>query len=149
MPRFIKEADYAGLIKPEIKKQLTGTTGTEASLAQARAEDTAIATIRQKIGHRYNCDIIFTPAPLTGADTRDLYIVHIVIALALYDLYSQTGTKDLPEHRHTQYEDAMTWLKEVGRGDRAASLPPLLDGDGDTLPVDIRFNSRPLRPTKW
>ncbi|MCZ2141529.1 MAG: DUF1320 domain-containing protein [Bacteroidia bacterium] len=147
MPRFIKETDYAGNIKAEIKHLLTGTT-TVASTAQVRAEDTAIATIKEYLGGRYDCNKIFTPMPANAlAETRNLHIVKIVLALALFDLYQQTGVKDLPEHRKIAYDDAISWLKDVGRGDIATTLPLWEDDTGQI--GEILITSRKPKRHKW
>lgn len=148
MARFIKETDYAGNIKAEIKKLLTGTVDSTTSTAQIRAEDTAIATVREYIGGIYDCNAIFTPMP-DGAttDTRNLHIVKIVIALALFDLYQQTGVRDVPEHRKVAYDDAISWLKDAGRGDIKTTLPVLPEVDGQI--TDILITSRTPRQWKW
>jgi phage gp36-like protein len=144
--RFIKETDYLGRIKPEIKLMLTGTTdGSSPSMTQIRAEDTAISTIIEYIGGRYDCSLIFQPS--TGdTDSRNLHIVKCVIILALFDLYHQSGMKDIPETRKVEYDDTIMWLKDIGRGDIKSTLPPLTD---TTDPGDIRFNSRPPRNFKY
>ncbi len=139
---FITEDDYKGYIKPEIKRSITGTTGSTPSTEQTRAEDTAIATIREYIGGIYDCDAIFS-ATGTG---RNLHIVKCVIALALYDLYHQTGMKDIPEHRKTDYDDTIQWLKDAGRGSIKTTLPQL---SGDAFSGDFRLNSRTPNNNKW
>lgn len=144
LTRFINENDYSGYIKPELKKQITGTTGNSPSTAQIRAEDTAIATIREYLGGRYDCDAIFS---LTQAvEDRNLHIVACVIKLALYDLYHQTGVKDLPEHRKVDYDDVVQWLKDAGRGTIKTTLP-VLESDGAIN--EIWFDSNKPRRHKW
>lgn len=147
MSRFIKETDYAGNIKAEIKKLITNTTSsTQPSQAQIRAEDTAISTITEYLGGRYDCVAIFQPHIGNGADTRNLHIVKIVLALALYDLYHQTGMRDIPEHRKTDYDDAISWLKDVGRGTVKSTLPTLVQTPNEG---EIRWDSKPKRNHKW
>ncbi len=146
MPRFIKETDYSGYIKPEILKAITGTTNAQQpSVAQVRAEDTAISTITEYIGGRYDCSLIFTPHT-TGVDGRNLHIVACTIKLALYDLYHQTGTKDIPEHRKVEYDDTIQWLKDVGKGSIKSTLPVLTDGQALG---EIRWISNKPRKHKW
>ena len=144
MPRFITEADYKGYIKDEIKKALTGTTGNTPSNMQVRAEDTAISTITEYIGGRYDCAAIFNPNQ--DASTRNLHIVACVIKLALYDLYHQTGVKDVPEHRKVEYDDTIQWLKDAGRGTIKTTLP-VLEVEGQTN--EIWFESQKRRRHKW
>lgn len=146
MPRFMKDSDYNGRIKTEIKQLISGATDNQPTQALLQAEDTAIATIKEYIGSRYDCSIIFTPAT-EEADHRNLHIVKIVVALALFDLYSQTPSKDVPEHRKMAYDDAISWLKDVGRGNiESGSLPTISEEDKQS---QIRFNSRKQINQKW
>jgi len=140
---FIIEADYTPRIKAEIKQIVTGSTGGIASTKQVLAEDTAIEMIRQYIGSRYDCASIFAAA----GNNRNKWIVKCVITIALYDMYHQTGMKDIPEHRVAEYEDVLEWLKKVGDGTRRAELPVLPETDTPT--GDIRFNSRKPMNQKW
>jgi phage gp36-like protein len=144
MPRFINEADYDGYIKTEIKKAITGTTDGTPSAAQVRAEDTAIATITEYIGGRYNCAAIFDTTQEVQA--RNKFMVACVIKLALYDLYHQTGVKDVPEHRKVEYDDTIQWLKDAGRGTIKTTLP-VLEAAGQSN--EIWFESQKRRRHKW
>lgn len=146
MARFITETDYAMQIKQEIIKLLTAPTEWYISTKLIRAEQTAIAQIKNRIGKRYNCALIFAPVPelvegQPATDTRDQWIVTITIDLALYHLYSQTGMKDLPEHRAQRYQDAIDWLKDVGNGTTSADLPVIVDDAGDEY-SDVRIWGR-------
>jgi phage gp36-like protein len=140
MERFILEGDYAMQIKEEIAKLLTNPTNWFLSPKLIRAEQTAISQIRNHIAKRYDCDAIFAPASDTE-DNRDQFIVTIVIDIALYHLYSQTGLRDIPEHRQQRYQDAIEWLKDVGSGNISADLPELIYDDGQTYGNFI-INSR-------
>lgn len=119
MPRFIQDADYAMQIRGEIRRLLEGSApgDPEPSPRLLRAEDTAIAQVRGYLTGRYDCDIIFNIAD------RNQFLVTTVIDLALYHLYSQTGSKDVPEHRKHRYQDAIEWLRDAGRGNITADLP--------------------------
>ncbi len=125
-------------IKSEVIKILTSPTDWYLSAKLIRAEQTAIAQIKNRIGKRYDCALIFAPllppaegeAPGEQADTRDAWIVTITIDMSLYHLYSQTGMKDIPEHRAQRYQDAVDWLKDVGNGTTPADLPLVTDPDG-------------------
>ena len=145
MARFLQEADYSPRIAAEIKRMVTGTTD-EVSGKQLIAEETAIALITEYIGGRKDCAIIFTAWDGTGTDTRNAWIVKCVITLALYDLYHQTGVRDIPEHRQTEYDTVISWLKDVGRGNINSSLPDLPE---EQNPGDFRLNSRPPVNHKW
>lgn len=147
MSRFILESDYQMQIKQEIVRVLTSPVDWFNSAKLVRAENTAVAQIRNRIGKRYDCDAVFTPITSTP-DTRDQWIVTITIDIALYHLYSQTGMKDIPEHRQQRYQDAIDWLKDVGNGTTTADLPPLVDGDGNEY-SEFRLNSRKPECQKW
>jgi phage gp36-like protein len=145
MSRFIVATDYDMQIKQEIIKLLTATDFYN-SVKLIRAESTAIAQIRNRIGKRYDCSLIFIEQG--DPDMRDQWIVTITIDMALYHLYSQTGVKDIPEHRSTRYQDAIDWLKDVGNGSTPADLPMLTDEDGESI-SDVRIWGRDLNDHKY
>jgi hypothetical protein len=147
MARFLQQVDYESQIKPEIIRQLTDPTDWFQSAKLVRAEQKAIAQIRNRIGKRYDCDTIFSPAGET--DQRDQWVVTITVDITLYHLYSQTGAKDVPEHRSTRYQDAIDWLKDVGNGETTADLPELTDSDTGEAYSEFRLNSRTPENHKW
>lgn len=148
MARFILESDYAMQIKQEIIRLLTAPTDWYSSAKLVRAEQTAIAQIKNRIGKRYDCALIFAPLlpPAQGVgeqiDSRDQWIVTITIDIALYHLYSQTGMKDLPEHRAARYQDAIDWLKDVGNGSTTADLPVITDNTTGEEYSEVRIWGR-------
>lgn len=137
MPRFITSADYDFKIRSEIKALLDNSTGHTKLIV---AEDTAIDTIRKRIGGRYDCNAIFSAA----GDERSKFIIDITISIALYKLYQQMGQKDIPKHRQDEYDDAIEWLRDAGKGDIPVSdLPSALSDDN---PGEMIINSRtPIR----
>lgn len=147
MARFILESDYDMQIKNEILRLLTATDFYN-SPKLFRAEQTALAQIRNRIGKRYDCRLIFAPILAGEEDTRDQFIVTITIDIALYHLYSQTGMKDIPEHRSTRYQDVIDWLKDVGNGTTPVGLPPVVDENGNQY-TEVRINSKPQENQRW
>lgn len=147
MTRFILQSDYEMQIKQEIIRLLTDTDFYN-SAKLVRAEQTAIAQIRNRIGKRYDCTKIFAPADSGNDDTRDQWIVTITIDIALYHLYSQTGMKDIPEHRANRYQDAIDWLKDVGNGTTPTDLPALFDTNGEEY-SEVIINSRRPENHRW
>lgn len=133
-------------VRQEVIRLLTAQDFYQ-SAKLVRAEQTAIAQIRNRIGKRYDCGVIFSP-PQGQGDTRDQWIVTITIDIALYHLYSQTGMKDVPEHRANRYQDAIDWLKDVGNGDTPTELPPLIDAAGNEY-SEVIINSRPQENQRW
>jgi len=130
--RFLKDSDYNVQIRSEIAKIIDNTTG---SINLLQAEGMAIAQIRNHIAGRYDCNKIFTPAG--DVDTRDQYIVMIVIDLALYHLWSKEGPNNIPKTRELRYEDALKWLTAVQKG-QDADLPALTNESGEEE-SDIRI----------
>lgn len=161
MARFILEADYGMSIKAEIIKILTSNSDQWFNSAKLiRAEQTAISQIKNRIGKRYDCSLIFAPLqpvavveegeePGEQIDSRDQWIVTITIDIALYHLYSQTGSKDVPEHRSLRYQDAVDWLKDVGNGTTTADLPMIIDETTGVEYSEFRMNSRTPENHKW
>jgi len=147
MARFILETDYQMQIKQEIIRILTAQD-FYISAKLVRAEQTAIRQIYNRISKRYDCDKIFTPVIPGDPDGRDQWIVTITIDIALYHLYSQTGMKDIPQHRQDRYQDALDWLKDVGNGNTIPDLPPIVDEDGNEYSESL-INSRPQENQRW
>ena len=145
MARFILENDYAMQIKQEIIRLLTDQDFYQ-SAKLVRAEQTAMHQIKNRIGKRYDCKIIFVPVDTN--DTRDQWIVTITIDIALYHLYSQTGMKDIPLHRQNRYQDAIDWLKDVGNGDTPVDLPPVIDDEGNEY-GEVLLTSRAPENNRW
>jgi phage gp36-like protein len=155
--RFIQQGDYAMQVKSEIIRLLTAQEdGWYGNAKLIRAEQTAIAQIRNRIGKRYDCGVILQPLPPPAVggdgdeqiDSRDQWIVTITIDLALYHLYSQAAVRDVPAHRQQRYQDALDWLKDVGNGSTPADLPPIIDELGEPS-GDFRLNSREPENHKW
>jgi phage gp36-like protein len=146
--RFLLETDYAMQIKNEIIRLLTAPTDWYISAKLVRAEQTAIAQIRNRIGKRYDCSLIFSPPVEGQGEARDQWVVTVTIDIALYHLYSQTGMKDIPEHRQQRYQDALDWLKDVGNGNTPADLPEIIEENGETY-SEFRLNSRTPQNWKW
>lgn len=140
MARFLQDSDYDMQIKSEVRRLLDGSTPAAGNNYKLlNAERAAADQVRNYIGHRVDCDAVFA-AP-GDPDTRDRFVVMLAIDLTLYHLYSQTGNKDIPQHRQDRYEDAMSWLKDVGRGNVASNLPRLPESE---FKSDTLFSSRPV-----
>lgn len=149
MARFLQKEDYAMQVKSEIIKLLLTSNDEEwfVSASLIRAENTAISQIKNRIGKRYNCVEVFAPAG--EPDERDQWIVTITIDIALYHLYSKSGSKDVPQHRQDRYQDAIDWLKDVGNGETLADLPTLVDENTGEAYSEFRLSSRTPENHKW
>ena len=139
--RYILEMDYDMQIKNEVMRLLT-SSNFYISPKLVRAEQTAIAQLKQYIGKRYDLSALFLAEP-------DQFIVTLLIDIALYHLYSQSGSKDIPKHRDDRYQDALEWLKAVGTGTMTAHLPEIIDDTGNT-PSDVKiWSARTPENHKW
>lgn len=134
---FLKPTDWNVQVRAEIARILDPSISS-ATLLQA--ENIAVAQIKNHLSNRYDIENIFTPAPESGADERDMYIVMITIDLALYHIWSKEGPNNIPKTRELRYTDAMTWLGDVQRG-KPSNLPLITNPDGE--PADgVRIWSR-------
>jgi len=139
MARFLNDEDYDFKIKSEILKLLDGSTPELATNKKLlKAEAVARAQIRNRLAGRFDCETIFLPK-IGDEDPRDQYIINIFIDITLYHLYSQTGSRDIPEHRKLNYQDAIEWLTEASLGNIPTDLPTILSEENEG---DIRIWSQ-------
>jgi phage gp36-like protein len=155
MSRFIKDTDYAVLIRTEIKNILLENY-TETKLLSA--EQMAIAQIKNYLAGRYDVRLIFTPLlePAVGdnpgeqIDTRNAFVVMITIDCALYHLYCSIAPNKIPEHRSNRYQDALEWLKMMAEGKGNADLPLIKDESTGEVKGSFRLSSKnTYNDNKW
>ena len=140
--RYILEEDYEMQIKQEIVKLLTAQEFYN-STKLVRAEKTASDQLRQYVGKRYDLPAFY------DLPARDEFIVTLLIDVALYHLYSQTGMKDIPKHRDDRYQDALDWMRGVGKGEIPADLPEIKDDTGETYSEVKIWSARPPQEHKY
>ena len=148
MARFILDTDYDVLIRTEIKSILLENYSATKLLS---AESMAIAQIKNYLAGRYDTALIFTHAiDAQAEDTRNAFIVMIVIDCALYHLYSSLAPNKIPEHRSNRYQDALEWLKMTKEGKGGADLPLITDAITGEAKESIRIssNNKPSN-NKW
>lgn len=153
MSRFLKDIDYAVLIRNEIKNILLENY-TETKLLSA--EQMAIAQIKNYLAGRYDVGFIFTPLlpPVEGEgeqlDSRNAFIVMITIDCALYHLYCSLAPNKIPEHRSNRYQDALEWLKMMAEGKGNADLPLIKDESTGEVKDTFRLSSNnKFTNNKW
>jgi phage gp36-like protein len=155
MSRFIKDTDYDVLIRTEIKNILLENYSTTKLLS---AEQMAIAQIKNYLAGRYDVGLIFTPLldPAVGdnpgeqIDSRNAFVVMIVIDCALYHLYCSIAPNKIPEHRSNRYQDALEWLKLMVEGKGNADLPMITDESTGEVKDNFRLSSRnTFKDNKW
>ena len=154
MSRFLKDTDYEVQVRTEIRHLVDGyqpsNPGSQPPARLVQAEGAAIQQMRNYLADRYDVGLIFRPDQATQAnpaDTRNLHIVLTVVDIVLYHLYSQTGSRDVPEHRKNRYEDALEWLRMAGKGQIGADLPAPTPTPAAVS--DLRFHSRPPENHRW
>lgn len=139
---FLKQEDYTALIRNEIKDILLENYSE--SKLQA-AEQMAIQQVKNYLSGRYDVDTIFTT---TNSD-RNAHIVMVVLDCALYHLYTSTVPKRMPDIRSQRYQDAIDWLKMVGKGEISADLPLKQNEQGEEL-LGVKIKSKyPPSNNKW
>lgn len=155
MSRFIKDTDYDVLIRNEIKNILLENYSETKLLS---AEEMAIAQIKNYLAGRYDVGLIFTPllAPAEGdnqgeqIDTRNAFIVMLVIDCALYHLYCSIAPNKIPEHRSNRYQDALDWLKSMLDSKSKADLPLIKDESTGEIKDSFRLSSNnKFTNNKW
>lgn len=155
MSRFLKDTDYAVLIRTEIKNILLENYSETKLLS---AEQMAIAQIKNYLAGRYDVALIFTPLPEPAVgdnpgeqiDTRNAYIVMITIDCALYHLYCSIAPNKIPEHRSNRYQDVIEWLKMMAEGKGNADLPLIKDESTGEVKESFRLSSKnTFSNNKW
>ncbi len=139
---FLTQEDYTALIRNEIKDILLENYSE--SKLQA-AEQMAIQQVKNYLSGRYNIDAIFKATD----NERNAHIVMVVLDCALYHLYTSTVPKRMPDIRSQRYQDAIDWLKMVGKGEIAADLPLKQNEQGEEL-LGVKIKSKyPPSNNKW
>lgn len=146
--RFLKEEDYSPLIRGEIQKLLLDEKPGSPSPKLMRAEAMALAQVSNYLFGRYDTDSIFKVPPEGAPDTRDAYLVMLLIDCALYHLYSALAPDRMPEHRENRYEAALNWLREIAQGKISARLPSVKGEKGEDL-FDFRLSSKKHENNRW
>jgi len=125
---FLQQSDYDVQIRTEIAKIIDVSVERTKIL---KAENMAIAQMRNHLAGRFDVNAIFINAPAVGdEDLRDQYIVMLAIDIALYHLWTKEGPNNIPKTRELRYNDALKWLQDV-QGGAQADLPLLTDDEGN------------------
>jgi len=146
MARFLTDDDYSVLIRQEIKELLSEDNGTVLPDKILKAEDMAIAQIKNYLFGKYDIAQVFqTDIP----EERNPHIIMTVIDMALYHLYTSISPDKIPQHRSDRYQDAIEWLKAVATGKIEADLPRKTGDDG-TPHFGIKISSNhPPEDNRW
>jgi len=80
-------------------------------------------------------------------DPRDGQVVRVILDLLLYELYSMTQPRNIPEYRMQRKEAAHEWLKQVNKGNLTTSLPEA--SVSDDTDQRVQYGSFPYKGFKW
>jgi len=150
MTRFLKEEDYSGLIRNEIKELLLRSENGGTNDAKIlNAEQMAVQQIKHYLFGKYDIDLIFAPTIDDEIDVRDKYIIMITIDCALYHLYTSEAPERMPSIRSERYADVIADLKDVRKGNMTLNLPAITDESG-IASFGMRINSKyPDEDNRW
>jgi len=129
---FIAKADIEAVIRTAELDQITQSVDAKLDAPIAWAE----AIVASKLRHKYNVNQILTE---TGAN-RDVVLVNITVALALYKAHLLINPRNVPELRYDEKESAIKQLNSIRDSKDLLDLP-LKDADGKRG-FKIRHGSR-------
>lgn len=139
---FLTEEDYTALIRNEIKDILLENYSVS---KMQIAEQMAIQQVKNYLSGRYDTEKIFSATD----NRRNAHIVMVVLDCTLYHLYTSTVPKRMPDIRSQRYQDAIDWLKMVGKGEISADLPLKQNQQGEKL-LGMKIASKyPKNNNKW
>lgn len=133
MNTFMDNADYLPFLRDV---NLQRMIEDDDSILMA-AEDMAISTVKDSLFTYYDTNAIFG---LTG-DDRPKQVVRWVVVLTLYYLYERLPAKMMPERINDNYQEVMTWLKDIEDGKKPVNLPKVQKADGSGPATKFRWGS--------
>lgn len=77
----------------------------------------------------------------TKGDSRDAQIKTYFEDISLFHLHPNLSERVIPDLRQKRYDDAISWLKKVAKGDIQTEFPLLLDSEGEDQGDNITFDS--------
>jgi hypothetical protein len=128
---FLAEADLHAFILEEHLDTLTEGVAT----ALDDTERIAIEEASTYLRHRYNVAAAFGA---TGSD-RNSQLIRILSDITLYHLFTRVQPDEIPELRVKRYDDAISTLNRISKGQISPNLPALSPAQGSP----IRWGSQP------
>ena len=139
MSAFIETTDYEVSIHNEI---LTAITRNDPAVIEI-AEDQAIEEMKGYLRARYDVDRIFA----ARGSQRNPLLLMFCIDIAVYHLHTAHNPQKMPQVRVDRYERAVSWLKEVQRGNiQPSGLPVLTPAEEHG---HVQATSNPKRTTHF
>lgn len=81
----------------------------------------------------------------TAGDNRNPQLVNYCIDIALYTLHSRIAPRNIPDLRVKRYDEVISWLKNVAKGNITAALPLLQPTSG----MRVRFGGNIKNQNKY
>ncbi len=69
----------------------------------------------------------------TSGDNRNNYLLQLYITIVVYNMFMKIAPKNIQQVRVNQYEMAITWLENAGKGLVTAELPLLVPEQGSSI----------------
>ncbi|MCC3159507.1 DUF1320 domain-containing protein [Hymenobacter sp. 15J16-1T3B] len=135
---FLTPEDYGTQIRTEQLHVITDEDGTVLPKAELYAQQLCESYLRS----RYDVAAIFAA---TG-DDRSALLVTYMVDISLYTVHSRHGRAQMPEKRIVRYDQALEWLKAIGKGSITADLPLLPPAE---RPGGFKWGSAPKQTLSW
>lgn len=89
------------------------------------------------------------PDPDWGLSTsRNPYLIMILVDIVLYHLHSRISPNNIPKIRMDRYDEAMSWLKQVSKGEASLSECLKTDEEGEEI-KSIPWGSKSRNDNCW
>jgi phage gp36-like protein len=97
---------------------------------------------------RYDLEKVF--APKTGAtDTRNKALIMYMVDHLLYILYSAQPDRLIPDMRVKRYDDTISWLKGIQKGDISPAFPTVDSEEETDINSGFRCGSNTRVSGSW
>ncbi len=100
-----------------------------------KAESYAIEEVASYLRSRYDIEKALSDT------NRNAQLVMILCDIALYHLISWLPKRIGFEIRETRYKTAISWLKDVAKGNASPNLPIKTNEQGEDIGTPVRFGS--------
>lgn len=145
MSSFISKDDYKYHIRTNRLDQLLEAADEDEDLILDTAESDALSVIRDAIGVKYNCDLIFAQS----GDARHKTILRWAKILVIYYIYERVPDDLVPERVVKNYDYVLERLKAIEKGTANIENAPvntILGSDGSPkVKTRRRWGSVPKR----
>ena len=137
---YLTPAEIKSHLKDEV---VTDISEGDASLLQ-EAIDAAISEMRGYISF-YDVDAILA----TTGTAREPILLMFTKDIAVWHFINLGNANIDMELRETRYKSAISWLKDVQKGNAVPNLPVLTSDDATAQVGKIKYGSTPRRETRY